>query len=240
MKNFLDQNVYELYEWYQNLENRISQVFEIVPFSGSKEISKFSTPRLVPILVEAASIIDSIFRNLFPDKTLRPNKKTITRKGANIFDFYRELENQLELAKTSSLVLTSPPIILRPFKDWNDTAPNKMSWWIAYNRLKHDRFKWGKEANLLYTLNAICGLQQLMTKVPIILKYALRFNWINLDGHNPTFVKREIEAPNKAEILVTTKYFCTSLKPIVWNTVEDVIPSNFRNGNYIMTFLGRY
>ncbi len=240
MTSFLEEEVFELYEWYSNLENRIRVILEIIPFGGRKDLKKISTPRLVPILVEAASIIDSIFRRLFPDRVLRPNKKYITKKGANIFDFFRELEADLKLTKTSSLAMISPPLLLIPFEEWSDSAPNKLKWWRAYNRLKHDRIKWGEEANLLYTLNALCGLHQLMMKIPDILKYSLRFKWVHRGGYSPEALIDDISKPNSSDFLSYTNYFCTPLKPTLWDSVDQIRPARYHNAETLANFLGRY
>lgn len=44
----------------------------------------------------------------------------------------------------------------RPFADW--ASNNSLSWYKAYNIVKHDRFNNYKHANLLNLLLAICGL----------------------------------------------------------------------------------
>ncbi|MGB6378037.1 MAG: hypothetical protein WBG24_15085, partial [Syntrophobacteria bacterium] len=134
MVEFSEKEVSELYEWYSNLENRFRIIADIIPFTDREDLRKFSSPRLVPLLVEAAAIIDSILRSLFPDKAQRPKGNVITKRGANINDYYRILEEDLRLSQTSSLVLASPPFILVPFLKWSVTKPPR--WWTAYNRLK--------------------------------------------------------------------------------------------------------
>ena len=167
MNSFTEKEVVELYEWYENLENQIRRILEIIPFSSIKDLKSISSPRLVPVLIESAAISDSMLRSLFPLKALRPNNKPITRKGPGIYDYCRVLEKDLKLTQASSLFMGSMPLILTPFKGWTESPPHKVKWWYAYNRLKHNRFKWSKEANLLNTLNALCGLHQLMTKISI-------------------------------------------------------------------------
>lgn len=239
MELFTEQQASELYEWYSNLENRIRLILEIIPFTIPEELKKIVTPRLVPILVESASIIDSVFRTLFPNKAERPNNKTITKKGADIYDYFRILEKDLQLSKTPSLVLMSPPFILAPFQNWSDSTPNPLKWWTAYNRLKHDRVKWSKEATLLNTLNALCGLQQLMTKMSDILRYSLRFKWVDLAGYNPSFLLESITSPNSSRFLAITNFFCTPLRPVLWNSVTDIRPFDFENPVRLYEFLGR-
>ena len=239
MDSFTEQEVIELYEWYQNLENRIQRILEIIPFSSSKDLKNISSPRLVPVLIESASILDSILRSLFPLKTIRPNKKPITRKGANIYDFYRVLEKDLKLTQTSSLFMGSIPLILTPFKGWTKSHPHKIEWWKAYNHLKHNRFKWSKEANLLNTLNALCGLHQLMTKTPSILKYSLRYGWVDFLSYVPEVALEMITVPNNSEYLAYTNYFCTPLKPILWESDKNIIPLDFTNSSRLAKHLGR-
>ena len=239
MNSFTEKEVIELYEWYQNLENQIHRILEIIPFSSMGDLKNISSPRLVPVLIESASISDSILRSLFPKKALRPNNKPITRNGANIYDYCHVLEKDLKLTKTSSLFMGSMPLILIPFKGWAESYPHKIKWWNAYNRLKHDRFKWSKEANLLSTLNALCGLHQLMTKISSVLRYSLRFNWVDSPQYVPEVALEMIEVPNNAEYLAYTNYFCTPLKPILWDSDEDIVPLNFTNSSRLAKYLGR-
>lgn len=238
MKDISEDNVIELYEWYDNLEHRLKIILEIIPFSNPKDLRKITSPRLVPIMVESASIVDSVFRTQFPDKAQRPGRKSpITRREANIKDFFRILEPDLKLRETSSLFMVSTPFVLTPFIDWTEDSSPK--WWQSYNKLEHDRIRYSDKASLWNTLNALCGLHQIMTKISSILKYTLRFKWIQSFGYNPAVLIKQVSVPNKENILAFSKFFCTPLTPVVWKSEKDIKPDDFKNSLKLIEYLGR-
>lgn len=235
-------DVIQLFEWYSHLESRLGIMLDVIPLSGKRHMKSFVTPRLVPILVEAASITDTVLRSLFPNKAIRPNGKNITRKGANIYDFHYILESKLRLTQTQSLVMSPEPFILSPFAGWRSQYPHSVKWWTAYNRLKHSRLQWAGEATLLNTLQSICALQQLMTKIPEVLLMSLRFGWIKAAGWNPEVLLEstdQAEKGNLGRFLTYTKFFCTPLAPTNWSSVSDVSPVYFDNIQKLIDFLGR-
>lgn len=138
--------VIEIFEWYKNIEKRLFDLIDVIPFSNESDLKKIHSPRLVPIMVETCSVIDTLFRDLMPERFKRPGPKgrEITRKGANIYDYYRELEGNLNLKSTKSLLLHGKPILICPFHNWSDKSNSPMDWWKVYNRLKHDRIKTSK------------------------------------------------------------------------------------------------
>ena len=137
--SFSEEDVIQLYEWFGNLEARIQPIIEVMPVAGKKSLYEIVSPRIVPILIESCSIIDSIFRLVVPERMTRPNGKPITRYGANINDYCREMEPSLSLIDAKTIVLIPIPFVLSPFAGWVTSGRNKMSWWNMYNHLKHDQ-----------------------------------------------------------------------------------------------------
>ena len=117
-----------------------------------------------------------------------------------------------------------------------------MSWWNQYNRLKHNRLKWARSVSLFDTVEALCALHQLMTKVPEIIGMSLRFGWIELAGHNPDLLLDGLPtkiSPAMHEFLAYTTVFCTPITNQHWKVVADVHPAAFKNSLRLMHFLGR-
>ena len=238
---YQEEVVVEIYEWYQSIEKRLLEITDIVPFASESDLKKIQSPRLVPIIVETCSVVDTLLRPLMPDKFKRPGPKgrEITRKGANIYDYYRELEKSLKLKQTKSLLLQGIPILLCPFANWSDDSNKPILWWRAYNRLKHDRIKASKEANLFHCINALCALMQLMTKIPEVMEFSLRFNWVQTAGYNPILVIEDVTTINSSKFVAYSQFFATFLSPENWNSPDDVRPVNLKNNEKLIGHLGR-
>ena len=236
---FSEEITIEIYEWYQNIEKRLLEITDILPIVNESDLKRYRSPRLVPILVETCSIIDTLFRAAMPEKFKRPQGRQMTRRGANIYDYYRELEKKFNLKNTKSLLLQGKPSILIPFDKWSEDSSNPMEWWKIYNRLKHDRLKASNEANLLHCINALCALMQIMTKFPSIMEFSLRVNWIQTAGLNPIEAIKDVANVNNSKYVAYSELFATFLAPNTWQTVDDIRPVNLRNNDKLIAHLGR-
>ncbi|QFT12984.1 hypothetical protein [Vibrio sp. THAF190c] len=230
---FDEEVVIEIYEWYENIESRLSEIIGVVPFASVKELEKIQSPRLVSIIIETCSIIDTLLRAQMPERFKRPGPRgrEMTQKGANIYDYHRELESVLKLTQTQSVLLKGKPILLRPFEKWGSNSNSSpMPWWKVYNRLKHNRIEASKEANLLHCIHALCALKQVMTKMPDVLRLSLRFNWVQNAGMNPHYLLPMLQKVNDNNYIAYTDFFATFLQPVALNQVDDIEPVRF--GNY--------
>ena len=238
MRHLSEHQASDIFEWYLNLENRFLQITDIIPLNSKLNLTRAKSPRLVPIILESASIIDSIFQILFPMRKVRRNKKG-KKIEPNIADFCRELEPILKLSQTSSLVLSSPPFVMTPFDNWSES--NAPTWWHAYNNIKHNRIEHSQKASMVNTLNAMCGLQQLMVKCTGIRRLMIRFGWIDTAGYNPSILQELISQDSVPEprLLSYTQLFVTPLVPILWQDEKNIIPIHFANSHRLCLFLGR-
>ena len=231
--------VIEIFEWYQNIEKRLLEITSIVPFANESDLKKVQSPRLVPLITEACSVIDTLFRELMPDRFNRPKGRKMTKKGANIYDYFRELESELYLKTTKSLLLQGKPIILCPFENWSENSKTPMPWWQINNRLKHNRIKASKEVNLYHCISALCALMQLMTKIPTIMELSLRFNWVQTAGFNPILAIEDITNINNSKYVAYSEFFASFLSPVNWDSPDEVRPVSLRNNEKLIGHLGR-
>jgi hypothetical protein len=236
---FEEEVVIEIYEWYQSIEKRLLEITDVLPFVNESDLKKFQSPRLIPIMVETCSVVDTLLRSLMPAKFKRPTGREITNRGANIYDYFRELESELHLKSTKSLLLQGKPTILCPFENWSEDSNKPMPWWKIYNRLKHDRIKSSREANLLHCINALCALMQVMTKIPSIMALSLRVNWIQTAGNNPVTVISDVSKINKSKYVAYSELFATFLFPTSWDSPDVVRPVNILNSERLIGHLGR-
>ena len=234
-----EKNVHDLFEWYKNIENRLMNIIEYTPFQSLNESKDIVSPRCVSIIVESASIIDSLFRTMFPEEIIRSNGKKITSRGANIYDFYNYFEENMKLTETESIYLGSEPFIVSPFNGWGSKYPESPKWWNAYNHLKHNRLLFNKDGSVYNSIMSICALHQVMSKIPEVLKYSFRYNWIKFSGFNPSIVFEMITKPNNCNFLAYTQFFCTLLKPANWTEINNIKPATYDNSTKLVEYLGR-
>lgn len=238
---FDEEVVIEIFEWYENIELRLSEIVGVVPFTSIKELEKIHSPRLVSIIIETCSIIDTLLRAQMPNRFKRPGPKgrEMTSKGANIYDYHRELESTLKLTQTQSVLLKGKPILLCPFDNWSSSSSSSpMPWWRVYNRLKHNRIEASKEANLLHCISSLCALKQIMTKIPDVLKLSLRFNWVQTAGLNPHYLLPMIQKINDNNYVAYTGFFATFLQPTNLKSIEEIEPMQFGNHKKLSGHLG--
>ena len=236
---FTEEIAIEIYEWYRSIEKKVLEITDILPIVNESDLKRYRSPRLVPIMVETCSIIDTLLRAAMPEKFNRPRGRKMTRKGANIYDYFRELEKTFQLKNTKSILLQGKPTILCPFEKWSENSSKPMDWWKTYNRLKHDRLKASGEANLLHCINALCALMQVMTKFPSVMEFSLRVNWIQTAGYNPTVVIEDVSRINKSKFVAYSELFATFLEPNSWKAVDDIRPVNIKNNDRLIAHLGR-
>jgi hypothetical protein len=150
---------------FSGLEVELIACREYLPFVEANK--QAISPKFVPIIMEACSLIDSIFRENTADKT----------KHYNLKKYGLEHEPRLSLHEDLSLFLNSPVQILRPFKDWTKKQPD---WWAAYNKLKHDRLNNYEAATYTNAVLSVAGAHQLMARNKIFVGEFIKAGWINV------------------------------------------------------------
>ncbi len=239
MQPLTEEEASDVFEWYDSLEHRLQEIAHYLPLN-KQENQEAVSPRFVPVLIEAASIIDSIFRRTLPDKVPRPKGREVKRSDANVNDYYQELEPKLQLSGTSSLVLVSPPFVVTPFQGWTEKV--SPTWWKAYNSLKHDRLRNSKQANLKNTLNAVCALQQLIVAGPDTRKLLIRSGWVETGSWNPVVLQEALSSSIRSihpAMISYSRLFATPVNPTLWPDLNAVVPIYFDNSRRLTCLLGR-
>lgn len=148
---------------FVTLEEQLQTCMEYVPCIDQN--SCVVSPKFIPILLDACSLIDSAFRH------------QMSKKGQhNIRTFAAEHEPYLELDNATTILLVSPIRLLRPFRGWRDHAP---AWWKAYNQIKHDRVGNYAAATYAHTVTAMAGLHQVLVRSWIFHSNLLKAGWFN-------------------------------------------------------------
>ena len=122
---------------YERIENELLKFSEHVPILNAHE--KIESPGLIPFIVDACSLIDSLFRDMTPDPVM-VGTKSKRRKECDIEDFAKLHATTLELPNTRGVQLVSPPVYRVPFGPWQPSGSySPLVWWQSHNSLKHDR-----------------------------------------------------------------------------------------------------
>lgn len=163
-----DENIIEfVISNFTNLERQLIECMEYIPFI--EQNMQVVSPKFIPVILEACSLIESIFKELTNNK----------RKIHN-FKKYAELhEKHLELEDTISIFLSTPIRFYQPYKKWTKIAPN---WWHAYNKIKHDRLNNYEYATYQTVVLSLNGLHQLISKCILFTDHLIKAGWFNPDG----------------------------------------------------------
>lgn len=143
---------------FEELESRLTECLSFIPFiENNKQVI---SPKFIPIILEACSLIDSVFKTFEGQKGKRHDLKSYTTL----------VEPQLCLEEATTIFLNPPLRFLTPFASWTTAVP---SWWVAYNKLKHDRLDNYDAATYENAILAMSGLHQVISRgvefVPALL-----------------------------------------------------------------------
>lgn len=148
---------------YISLEKEFANTLHYVSLS-TENYSTFSEA-YVKLMLEIGSEIDVLLKiyckmlqNNFTGESIG-NYQTCIRTNKNDF-----IVQEVDVCNTD--------IILKPWENWGETERKNPYWWIAYNKIKHERTDIGtinsitkayyKFANLENTLSALAGLYQVL------------------------------------------------------------------------------
>ena len=239
MSHLNESSVHQVYEWYTDIERRLSEVVQVLPFLEPAQLKEVRSPRLASILLEAASLVDTLLRDQLPEKFVGAKGEPILKEQANIVDCRKILEPDLRLSRSKSLLLLGLSSLLSPFGPWADSNDFSLPWWRAYNGLKHDRLSGSGAVTLEDCLQAACALNQVMMNVPIIRSFVFRFGWAQFVGHNPQMAIKDLGKSTDQGFVAYTEFFATFLCPVSFRWVDDIKPIMFRNSERLQSHLGR-
>jgi len=162
---------------YQDLEERLGAVLQVVPFSTSNSLVVI--PRLANLIVDAGSLIDTIFREEFPPP--KPGSK----HEPTIREFAPHYEKLLELSKIKAVLYQHPASYVDPFTGWIAPTTGKyqpLQWWVDYNKLKHARITEMNRSTLHTAIAALGALFALMARMDTFFDALLRHDMVDLNG----------------------------------------------------------
>jgi len=226
----MDREVAELViDWYLDTEARLAETLKVIPLTERTEAVVL--PCLAGTVVEAGSLINSVFRSHYtgPEAPERAGMKA----------YHAQFEAGLLLSSTRTLLFRRPPNYVRPFSPWA-TDYQELTWWTAYNNLKHDRAVSYSESTLRNAIDCVCALHQVIAKLDTFFWPLVDRNLIMLGTLAPSYVLEDIysTAPNHT-VLVETDLFATPVGRESFPDDPDKIrPVHFEFGRRLWRFLG--
>jgi len=162
-------------EWFLDLEARLKQFLRTVPINWNYNAV---LPLLSGIIVEAAGLVDSIFRKEFELSGSRSQ-----RKNLRIAHFQGHYERRYSLSSKNTMIYQYPPVLLTPFRKWffpSGQSESTLEWWDAYNKLKHERIEYYSRCTLSNAVLSLCALHQVLSVLPCFFKAMLAHDMIGL------------------------------------------------------------
>lgn len=160
---FKEENIDFTVNTFQELENQLSKCLEYIPFIG--ENKNTISPKFVTLILESCSLIESIFK-------IRVEERGGLKKYAKIFEPVAHLEDKI------CLFLSAPLTFFTPYSNWTRKVPD---WWIAYNKLKHDRINNYKCATYENSIHSIAALHLLITRHPDFTNQIIKKGWFCIE-----------------------------------------------------------
>jgi hypothetical protein len=162
--------------WYLELERRLCGFLQTIPFNTPNV--KITLPPLANIIVDAGSLVDTIFREEFPSGVQARDK-------LKIFHFAPHYEKTLQLSTLKAVLYQYPFSYLTPFAGWVNSATGKyapLQWWEDYNKLKHERVREYSRSTLGAAINTVGALFQVLARMDVFFDALLRHDMIDLNG----------------------------------------------------------
>lgn len=236
--------------WYERIEREVLDISERVPLTLENESLK--VPRLISSLMDACSLLDSVFRDRIPQDPISINGKSIAKKDCTIEEFAYVHSQNLDLPDTRTLMLLTPPRYRTPFAPWKGLQPTKyvpLPWWQTYNALKHDLLKNMQDGTLEKVLDALCGLHQVLAKTNQFIPLMMRRGWFDPGGIEVSVVMDWVDKGTvvNQHFIIMTKLFavtdglksrnaqCPSQFP---EKIDDIRVHRYYSGLELATFLG--
>lgn len=187
---------------FTDLEARLCSYMEYVPYVNNNK--GVLSPKLPGMLMEACSLIDSVFKHFVNDQ----------KQNGGFKGYVNSVEQWLDLENTTTIFLISPLKFLTPFKGWSQNVPD---WWAAYNKIKHDRINSFEAASLENVVMALAGLHQVIVRSRIFISEMVKAGWFN--EHSEDLMELAIARDagcGPPDIPAETKLFVSSTSDDFW------------------------
>lgn len=192
-------------EWFLDLEDHLKHYLRTIPINWNHGAV---LPLLSGIIVEAAGLVDSVFRKEFDVSQSRT-----LRRNLRITHFSVQYEQRHSLSRKTTIIYQYPPVLLNPFRGWisqEEGGGVDLEWWEAYNKLKHERIEHYAKCTLSNAVMAVCALHQVLSVLPCFFKSLITHDMVALQGYPISYAIRLVEEGRvEVPFLVESQLFAT-------------------------------
>jgi hypothetical protein len=240
-----DVEAYNCLMWFDSMERKLVKFCRIVPPQNQNENTW--SPLLAEIIVEASSIVDSLFCHIAGSVTTASNTGT-TKNNLDLSDYYDLYNDANRLSQRKLILLTTPPEFLSPFDCW--TRAQAPAWWTTHNKLKHDRLKNMPDAHLSSAIKAAGGALMLFCAFAeehaSLLQALMRHESLSSYNQNPEILLKHAKDKTLRRYLHSrpiwslSKLFAVMLgEDELPHRIEDFRPAPLNGGSKLTEFFGR-
>jgi len=234
----MDQSAAEMIvQWYEELESRLKEVLRGIPYD--KKSKSIFLPPLSNLIVDACSLLDTIFREEY-------QSATGMRRQLTIVDFAKEYETRLGLSEKRTALLLFPLGYVHPFGGWFDLATGSyrgLPWWRAYNELKHNRITHFSHSTLEMAVTTLGALHQVISQMPVFVDTLVRHEMLHTGSWGFDYAIASIkgeQANDSVTVLVETALFATPNGKLDFPPDPEKINPHFHGrGDRLWRYLGR-
>ncbi|MBL7706352.1 MAG: hypothetical protein JNM21_12475 [Taibaiella sp.] len=174
------------HNYFISLEDKLKELSKYVQIDKDN-FSVFSV-ELAHLLMASCSEFEVVCKDLC--RQIIPNTNV-----ANMLNISQSLANQLPTMMEEEITLNVYGISLTPLENWK--IGQRLTWWEAYNSVKHNRGVHFKQANLENVLNALAAVH--------IANFYLVWE-SEFKGKHPTWATHALE-PNPSLLRLKYPYF---------------------------------
>lgn len=194
----MDQLAATAIESFRSAEQLLADLLDFLPLVPENHVAW--SPKCVTILLESCSQIDSLWKSeLRMCHLSKYAELTSGGRRINIGDYRRAFRERVAWRKI--LLWSDHGVLLTPFAPWQsceDATPTPaLSWWEAYNNLKHDRLAARRDASVLKAADALGALWISIMNSELCADLILDSNLLS---HDPLLLPRN-ESENNLDLL---------------------------------------
>lgn len=200
---------------FSELEHRLCSILKVIPYC--KEHEDVWSDAFVSPLVDGCSLLDSLWRHQSKLSAL----VTKERADLSMLDYFKFFGQYME--PKWMVFWGEDPVVLKPYEGWSKTGQytmkndcSQLSWWSAYNTLKHDRLKNRKEATLKRLVTSIGALLLAILRSEDCRIALAQTDWLRANSTRPEVLLGEDSPGYKNEFAsCETKFFSYAIS---WGT----------------------
>jgi hypothetical protein len=150
-------------------ENTLTDVLTTIPYCKEHEL--VWSPALSTVIQEACSILASLW------KYEAKQSPCVTKTKLDIKDYYNYFSTKVALKRV--IFWGHETELIYPFYNWNGAQYAQLSWWNAYNNLKHDLVKNIKHSTLVNAVYSMAGLFIAIITCEYCTEHIVEEGWVS-------------------------------------------------------------